>query len=634
MTVIVGRDELLRDLILGVRDYAIFLLNPQGIIASWNAGAERIKGYSAEDIIGKHFSVFYPEEAVRRGWPDHELKVAAAEGRFEDEGLRVRKDGTMFWANVVITAMKDSAGNLRGFSKITRDLTERRRHEEALRESEERFRLLVDGVRDYAIFMLDPTGQIASWNSGATNTTGYRADEVIGRNFDSLFRSEDSASDKPQALLDTARVEGRAEDEGWRVRKDGSLFWANSVVTALRNNGNSLRGFAMITRDLTERRRMETLEESERQATNFLAMLAHELRNPLAPIRNAVAVMKTPGINPSSSAFALDVIDRQALHMSRLVDDLLDVSRITTGKIVLRKEPIDLSLAVGQAIEMSKPVIGSYSHQLRYTPATIPLALEGDLTRLLQVFTNLLDNAAKYTPRGGIITVTSEQIGGEAVVKVQDTGTGIPATLLPRVFDLFVQGDRSLARSEGGLGIGLALARRLVQMHGGTIEAQSAGAGYGATFVVRLPLAQAAASLPLGNVKPTQPSAVSRKILVVDDNRDAAQTLCAYLQGSGNSVRVAFDGPSAFALASEFQPDVVLLDIGLPGMSGYEVAALLRAEPRFRDTVLVAVTGYGREADRDRARQSGFNHHFTKPVDPAAILAAIGPTPPLAHVPT
>ncbi|HZP13855.1 MAG TPA: PAS domain S-box protein [Nevskiaceae bacterium] len=633
MTVIEGRDELLRELILGMRDYAIFLLNPQGIVSSWNAGAERIKGYTAEDIIGKHFSTFYPEEAVRRGWPDHELKVAAADGRFEDEGWRVRKDGTMFWANVVITALKDPSGKLRGFSKITRDLTERRRHEEALRESEERFRLLVDGVRDYAIFMLDPTGEIASWNSGATNTTGYRANEVIGRNFDLLFRSEDSAANRPQALLDVARLEGRAEDEGWRVRKDGSLFWANTVVTALRDASNSLRGFAMITRDLTERRRMETLEESERQATNFLAMLAHELRNPLAPIRNAVAVMKTPGINPSSSAFALDVIDRQALHMSRLVDDLLDVSRITTGKIVLKKEPIDLSLALGQAIETSKPAIAAFSHQLRYTPATTPLAVEGDLTRLIQVFTNLLDNAAKYTPRGGIITVTSEQIGAEAVVKVQDTGTGIPATLLPRVFDLFVQGDRSLARSEGGLGIGLALARRLVQMHGGLIEAQSAGAGYGATFIVRIPLVQAVSSLPLGSVKPTLPSAVSRKILVVDDNRDAAQTLCAYLQGSGNSVRVAFDGPSAFALASEFQPDVVLLDIGLPGMSGYEVAALLRAEPRFKDTVLVAVTGYGREADRDRAQQSGFNHHFTKPVDPAAILAAIGPAPPRPRAP-
>ncbi len=623
----VGQDMLFEELVHSVTDYAIFLLDDKGFISTWNAGAERIKGYTAREAIGKHFSVFYEEDAVRRRWPEYELETAARIGRFEDEGWRVRKDGTKFWANVVITALRRADGTLQGFSKITRDLTERRRHEDALRASEERFRLLVDGVRDYAIFMLDPEGVIASWNEGASTMSGHAASDVVGRPFEVLFRSEDAATGAPKAILHAAREESRSEEEGWRVRRDGTLFWSSTIVTALRGADGNLRGFAAITRDLTERKRIETLEESERQATNFLAMLAHELRNPLAPIRNAVAVMKLAGANPASAELARDVIDRQATHLSRLVDDLLDVSRITTGKITLKRESIDLSLAIGRAVEISRPGIESRRHVLHYRPASGPLPVEGDLTRLIQVFTNLLDNAAKYTPEGGAITVSVDRHGGNAVIEVKDTGVGIPGSLLPRIFDLFVQGDRTLARTEGGLGIGLALARRLVQMHGGNLDARSEGVGKGSTFTVRLPVSRSVATVVSANDETRVPQSASRKVLVVDDNRDAAQTLCAYFQMNGDSVRVAYDGPTAFALASEFVPDVALLDIGLPGMNGYELASLLRAEPRFQKTILIAVTGYGRDADRERARESGFDHHFTKPVDPTAILQAISRPP-------
>lgn len=349
-------EEQFRALVEGVQDYAIFMLDPTGHVASWNAGAERIKGYRREEILGHPTSEFYPREAVERGWPQQLLDSARSAGRAEDEGWRVRKDGSRFWANVIITAVRDARGELVGFSKITRDLSERRRHEEALRQSEERFRLMIESVQDYAIFMLDPQGYVASWNVGAERIKGYRADEIIGQHF-SRFYPPEAPPHLPEQELAFVREEGRFEDEGWRVRKDGTRFWANVVITALRDRAGTLRGFATITRDMTERKRAETLETEGRRTSEFLAMLSHELRNPLAPIRNAVAVMGTRQLEDPTVEWARDLIERQVGHLGRLVDDLLDMSRITSGKVALHRELLDLEQVVSRAIDASRPLL-------------------------------------------------------------------------------------------------------------------------------------------------------------------------------------------------------------------------------------------------------------------------------------
>jgi hypothetical protein len=616
-------EERFRMLVDSFRDYAIFILDPGGHIQTWNPGAEQIKGYSADEIIGRHFSIFYTPEAIDRRWPEFELQIASQQGRVEDEGWRVRKDGSRFWANVVISALRDLNGTLIGFAKITRDLTDRRAHEERLRESEERFRLLVESVRDYAIFMIDPDGIVVSWNRGAERIMGYAATEMIGHHFSKLFPPEDVAVHAPELELHEALELGRTEYEGWRLRRDGSKFWANVVLTPLFDTAGEHRGFAKVTRDLTQRRQIEVLEQSNRRINEFLAMLAHELRNPLAPIRNAVTVMQRAETADATTVWARDVIDRQASQLARLVDDLLDISRITSGKIALRRDLVDLNDIVLRAVEAARPLIESKHHELTITTAADAMTVNGDTTRLSQVLVNLLNNAAKYTPDRGHIWMTVSRERDEAVVSVRDNGIGIPEHLLPKVFELFAQGDRSLARSEGGLGIGLTLARRLVNMHAGTIAVKSAGVNRGAEFIVRLPLARVPRSpIEEASARPAVASWVCR-VLVVDDNEDSAESMAMLLALSGHDTRIAHDGAAALELTSSFRPHVVLLDIGLPGMNGYEVAREMRARPDTANAILVAMTGYGREDDRRRSSEAGFAHHLVKPIDLAALERVI-----------
>jgi PAS domain S-box-containing protein len=624
-------EERFRLLVESVRDYAIFMLDPEGRIMSWNAGAENIKGYKAEEIIGRHFSTFYPPEAIARGWPEYELKVARKEGRFEDEGWRLRKDGTSFWANVVITALRDKTGTLQGFAKVTRDLTERQMQQEFLRESEERFRLLVESIRDYALFMLDPDGRIVSWNAGARALKGYRAEEVLGRHFSLFYPPDDIARGWPEHELEVAKREGRFEDEGWRIRKDGSRFWANVIITALYDEERRLRGFAKITRDLTDRKRVERLEESERQMSEFLAMLAHELRNPLAPIRSALGAMQMRGQDESTLERSRNVIDRQITHLTRLVDDLLDVSRITRGKITLQKEPLELARLLTDVVESSRSLIDARRHTFEVVFPDKPLWVEGDAIRLSQIVLNLLNNAAKFTPEGGRIRLTLEKENGDAAIRVRDTGVGIPADLLPKIFDIFTQGAHSLDRSEGGLGIGLTLVHRLVALHGGTVRAHSPGPNRGSEFVIRIPLLNIH-TLPEERYTPGRdlalsPPTAARRVLVVDDNEDAAETMAILFQFWGHEVRTAYDGPSALSLAAEYRPEIVLLDIGLPGISGYEVAQQLRKMPGLETVTIVAVTGYGQEEDRRRALEAGFNSYLVKPVEPAELQSLIASVP-------
>ncbi|HVJ23586.1 MAG TPA: PAS domain S-box protein, partial [Burkholderiales bacterium] len=372
-----------------VLDYAIFLLDPQGYILTWNPGAQRAKQYTAEEIIGRHFSIFYTVADMERKWPALELQRATMEGRFEDEGWRVRKDGTRFWASVVITALRDESGKLLAFSKITRDLSQRREQDEKLQRSEERFRLLIEGVQDYAIYMVSPEGMVTSWNAGARRIKGYEAAEVLGKHFSRFYGADDIAAGKPWAELAMAREHGRAEDEGWRVRKDGSRFWARVVVTALRDADGRLYGFAKVTQDMTQQRHAAALEEATRHVHDFIAVLAHELRNPLAPIRNAAQLLQ--GAPPGGEDFevARRAIDRQSAQLSRIVDDLLDIGRITRGAFSIHPKAIDLRDIATRALEAARPGIESARHELSVDLPDEPIPLQGDEMRLIQALTNV-----------------------------------------------------------------------------------------------------------------------------------------------------------------------------------------------------------------------------------------------------
>jgi two-component system CheB/CheR fusion protein len=379
----------------------------------------------------------------------------------------------------------------------------------------------------------------------------------------------------------------------------------------------------------------EALRVADRHKDEFLAMLAHELRNPLAPLRNALQIIQQPGAYGATAERAREMAERQVGHMARLLDDLLDVSRISRGKIELRTEAVDLAAVVRRTVDAVLPLIEQRSHELTVSLPTGAVHVQGDPTRLEQIVTNLLHNAAKYTDPGGHVWLGADREGAEAVIRVRDTGVGIAPEMLPRIFDLFVQAERRLDRAVGGVGIGLTLVRRLVELHGGTVAASSPGPGRGSEFVVRLPALPAGREGEGGPTKaPPRPAKqghpACRRLLVVDDNVDAADSLALLFKMGGREVRVAYDGPTALILARGFRPQVVLLDIGMPGMDGYEVARQLRRQAGTEGVVLIALTGWGREEDRRRSREAGFDHHVVKPVEPRVLeelIARAGPLP-------
>ena len=627
-----------------VLDYAIFLLDLEGKVCSWNAGAEAIKQYTAREIMGRHFSVFYTPADIARDWPNQELKRAMMEGRFEDEGWRVKKDGSRFWANVVITALRDDRGVLQAYSKITRDLTQRRKHEEHLRQSEERFRLLVEGVQDYAIYMLDTSGTITSWNAGARRIKGYDSTEVIGKHFSRFYTPDDIEAGKPWTELAIAREQGRAEDEGWRVRKDGSKFWARVVVTPMLDPEGTLCGFAKITQDLTLRRHSEALELTAANVNDFIAVLAHELRNPLAPIRSAVQLQRIS--DPADPGYdkMREIIERQSGQLSRIVDDLLDISRITRGTLSIDKHPRDLGAIVNRGIETARPNIEAAKHTLEVKLPVVPIRVNCDELRLTQALTNILNNAARYTDPGGRITVTVSSAESEGMplgrISVRDTGKGIDPMLLPSIFGMFVQGKDPLQRPAAGLGVGLALTRSLVELHHGTVEARSEGVGKGSEFIITLPLvAPELITDASANKSPAKLPALTevdrtparRRILIVDDNVDAAVALASLLKKYGHDVLEVHDGTEAIKAFEGFRPEIVLLDIGMPGMNGLEVARRLRQRNRSPRVLIIAITGWGKTEDAAVSREAGFDLHLVKPVEEAELLKAVGSHSLLLH---
>ena len=492
------------------------------------------------------------------------------------------------------------------------------------------FRPFLDGVKDYAIFLLDPAGRVLSWNTGAERLFGYAAGEVVGRHFDRFFAPDDARAGRPAEELRQAEAHGQVASENWQVRKDGTRFWANELTTVLRDERGGPHGFAKVMRDTTDRKQLEMelrrqaeeLAEANRRKDELLAMLSHELRNPLAPVLNSVQILRHAPRDPAVIQRAGAMIERQVKHMARLIDDLLEVTRATRGTIRLQTERLELGTAVGRAAEAFRQRMCERNIDFVVAPPAAPVWLEADAVRLNQVLTNLLDNAAKYTDPGGRVELAAVREGDRAVVRVRDTGMGIAADLLPRVFDLFSQADRSLDRERGGLGIGLTLVKRLVALHGGEIEARSEGPGRGAEFVVRLP------ALPEQVAPPRPPGAPDRgspalRILVVDDNVDTAASLAMLLELYGHEVETANDGTGAVEAARLRAFDAILLDIGLPDLDGYEAARQIRAMAREPRPVLVAISGYGFDADRLRSRGAGFDHHLVKPTDVETITALL-----------
>ena len=524
-----------------VRDYAIFMLDPTGVIITWNEGAQRIKGYTPDQILGKHFSVFYPEEAIRSRWPETELETATKTGRFEDEGWRVRQDGTLFWANVVITTLYLPDGTVRGFLKITRDLTERMRSEEGMRHARAELEMRVN----------ERTAELGEANNALKT-------EIAERH--------------------------------------------------------------LLEQEL--RKRVAVMAEDDRRKNEFLATLAHELRNPLAPIQYAYELMNLAGNNENLRVEAQSILRRQVQHMVRLIDDLLDLSRITRNKLELRRDRVELAAIIEDAVEIVRPVLEARGHDFRVRLAPGPVLVHADRTRLAQVFSNLLGNAAKFTERGGRIRLTSERSDGQIVVHVQDNGIGIPPAMLPRIFEMFVQADRSLERTESGLGIGLTLVKRVVEMHGGTVEARSGGAGQGSDFLVRIPIDPAAPTATREAEADAKLRVSSVRVLVADDNEDALRSLAMMLRAMGHEVHMARDGAEVLEAAAAIMPTLILMDIGMPRMNGYAVARRIREQPWGRGITLVALTGWGLEDDKRLAAEAGFDRHVVKPVE-APILREI-----------
>jgi PAS domain S-box-containing protein len=492
-----------------------------------------------------------------------------------------------------------------------------------LRQAEERFRLFMENVKEYAVFMLDTSGRVVDWNLGAEQVLGY-GQEILGQPFAIFFPPDDRRNGVPERELKRAADTGQSSDDRWHVRKNGSYFWAFGITTAMRDDAGTLKGFAKVLRDSTERKRFEeqlreknvALQEADRLKDEFLAMLAHELRNPLAPIFNALSILHHEQLPSELGQQARSTIERQARILARLVDDLLDVGRVSGGKIQLRKAIVDLREIVDRAVNACRALLEARKHELAVSMPPAALWIEADATRMEQIVTNLLVNAAKYTEDGGKITITAIGEGNHAVLRVRDNGIGISQAFLPRVFDLFSQGERSLDRAQGGLGIGLTLVRKLAEMHGGTVQANSNGIGEGSEFVVSLPMADqiSQGSVTENGFQAPKLTESPLRIVVVDDNVDAAESLRALLSLSGHDVQTAHSGTQALAVAQAYKPDLMFVDIGLPGLNGYEVAERLRQIPGLANMVLVAVTGYGQDEAKQRGQLAGFAHYLVKPI--------------------
>jgi PAS domain S-box-containing protein len=616
-----------------VEDVAVFFMDPDGVIRTWNRAAEVMKGYPADEAIGQHLALLYTEEDRVRGWPEHNLGEARKHGFYKEETWRRKKDGSLFWARIALTALNDHTGQMIGFSKITVDLTDHKLLESCVKEREQTRRIL--RAANAGTWTWFPDQQEVEVCENFLHLLGHQGIDTRLA-FDHWLTFVDP-QDQPKVATQLARAQAKRPGAPlameMRMRQvDGSNRWFHVHADWHREKEDSpwqLSGVnvdihGLKTAEAELRDAVSRLKEADRRKDEFLAMLAHELRNPLAPIRSAAEVLRRTQLDEHRLRRTSEVIARQADHMTSLVDDLLDVSRVTRGLVELTHERIDVRHIIHDATEQVSPVIEARQHRLivHHAPAAVVV---GDKKRLVQVVANLLNNAAKFTPEGGRVDLTTEVRNGEVLLSVVDNGIGMEPDTASRVFDLFAQAERTPDRAAGGLGLGLALVKSLVELHGGRVTCFSAGLGTGSTFTVCLPLAALEDDVRGEMLQPGQAHAAGpARITVVDDNVDAAEMMALLLEASGHDVTVEQSARQALEKSLQAPADIYLLDIGLPEIDGYELARRLRAQPETAGAVLIAVTGYGQEADRADALAAGFAHHLVKPVNPERLLALLG----------
>ena len=594
------------------------------VVLEINEAYERIIGVKKADIEGRRVTEVFPD--IKK----YALDYIGMYGKVALEGGEIKFE-EFFEATgqcLSIYAYSPLPGE---FIAIFSDVTERKQAEEELERQREWLNVTLTSIGD-GVITCDTIGRVTFINPVAEVLSGWKIEEAVGQPIQSVFRiinekTRQPAEDIVGRVLREKTIVELANHTALVTKEGGEVSIEDSAAPIMDHTGN-VGGVVLVFHNVTDQRfaREELraanaqLAEADRRKDEFLAMLAHELRNPLSPVRSAVEILRLAGPKDPILLRQRDIIDRQITHMARLLDDLLDVSRVTRGKIELKRQPLHLDDVLVHAAETATPLIESRRHTLTLTLPPDSLRVEGDIDRLAQAVGNLLTNSAKYTEEGGRIWLEAAREADEAVIRVRDTGSGIAPEMLPRVFELFAQADCTLAHAKGGLGIGLTMVKRLVELHGGSVEARSAGLGQGSEFIIRLPALEGEAPAPVRPDKPEEHApAPARRILVVDDIADSADSLAQMLTLSGHEARAVYDGPRALKILCDFVPDVVLLDIGMPGMDGYEVARRMREKECGRKTLLVALTGYAQESDREAAREAGFDHHLAKPVDLDAL---------------
>ena len=618
-------DQRFQLLINSVTDYAIYMLDPDGHIATWNAGARLFKGYEAEEVIGRHFSSFFTPEDRAAGLPQRALAAAASEGKFETEGWRVRKDGTRFWAHVIVDPIRDEQGNLIGFAKITRDISDRKAAEQALFESEQRFRLLVQGVRDYALYMLDPNGIVSNWNSGAEAIKGYKAGEIVGQHFSRFYTPEDRERGEPQRALATALREGRYEAEAWRMRKDGTRFWANVVLDPIHNELGELIGFAKITRDITDRKRaQEELEEARAalfQSQKLQALgeltggIAHDFNNLMTVIRGSADLLKREDLAPHKRRRYLEAIVETADRAAALTDHLLAFGR----RQALKPEVTDLNLRLDAFGEvLGRTLGGGIDIRLDLEPQL--WSVEVDPTQLETALLNAAFNARDAMPEGGAITLSTRNVeaesGEQVCVAISDTGEGMNEEVIGRAFEPFFT-TKPVGK---GTGLGLSQIHGFAAQSGGKAEIRSR-IGEGTTIRLYLPRTGKAVS-EQSDPADTDRSSQGQRILLVEDNDHVREFAESLLEDLGFRVTSAATGEDALATIDDPAIDLLFSDVVMPGMSGLDLARAVR-EHRPELPILLA-SGYSDAIVGGAGAQFDF---VRKPYDPkrlkAALLAAL-----------
>ncbi len=610
-----------------IEDYAMFMVDTEGFITSWNRGAERLTGYSDIEAIGRHFSMLYPQQSLNKEHAAQELALAQVQGRYEEEGLRMRKNGTHYHAQIIVWRVEDSEGRTIGYAKITRDITARKNAESELKASEAKFRTMTDAIPQIVWSAL-PDGRNDYNNQRWYDFSGVDQKTITSEGwFDHIHPTEKAEVCKTwfSCVKNTDDFEAQ-----FRLRNaSGNYRWTLGRALPVLSDGKVTQWMGTLT-DIQDQKRAEaTLHESARRKDEYLAMLAHELRNPLAPVRNSTTLLRKITNNHPELIKPVEVIDRQVAHMTRLIDDLLDMARISRGKIELKMETFELGELLKQTVNDFEAEFNLKAIGLELKLPNYLMWIYADRIRIAQAVANLLHNALKFTEPQGTVTVSlTDEIQADkpfAMIKVNDTGIGIDPGLLEHLFQPFVQGHQDLARTKGGLGLGLALIRGFANLHGGHVYATSKGVGHGAEFVFTVPLSSAPPKYSQSSTIPVVTKPLN--IVLIDDNTDMVQTLADLLSIDGHHVTYAYDGESGLQLIRSLTPDLVFCDIGLPGaLDGYDVARSVRADKLIGNTFIIALSGYGQERDRQLAAEAGFNQHLLKPVDFTMLTAIIRQT--------